>query len=95
MVRGCLPWPVQQSDRAQLLQCDATPVVRRSGRPQATFALAAVLITEDSQLALAVSAKPVRAKQAPALVIAGRNRPSLLNRPVYLRIDRPRPIRAP
>ena len=95
MVRGCLPWPVQQSDRAQLRQCDATPVVRRSGRPQTTFALAAVLIAEYSKLTLAVPAQPVRAKQTPTFVIAGRNRSAPLNRPVYPRIHQLRLTRPP
>jgi hypothetical protein len=62
VIRGCPPRPMQEFDLAQFFQYDAAPVSRRSRRPEAAFALAAVLITEHPKLISLIPSQPVRAE---------------------------------
>ena len=89
MIRGCLPAIIEQFDTAQHCQRDTTPVIRRSGRTQTALAFPAILITKHPQFALAVPTEPMRTEQPRPLVIDGRNRSALLNRPVQIRVNRP------
>jgi hypothetical protein len=86
VVRGCPPRTVEQFDSTQLLQGNTAPVGRRSRRLETAFALAAVLITEDSKPALPVPPQPVWTEQARMFVINSRNRPPPFYRRILLAI---------
>src|SRR5580658_5802632 len=68
-----MPRSVQHFHVAELIERDAAPVVRRSRRLQAGFAFSAVLVAKHSELPLLVPSQPVRAKQAVAIVVSGRD----------------------
>ena len=88
MVGSSLPGTVYQFHAAQFLENDATPILRRSDRPQSAFALTAILIAEHARLAQAIAAQPVRAKQPREFFVDGADRPFILycrpNQPVHL-----------
>ena len=59
VIRRRSPLTAQQFDLTQFFQRSASPVCPRSRRIQTALAFAAVLITEYSQLALAITSQPV------------------------------------
>ena len=73
MVRRRMPRSVQHFHVAELIERDAAPVVRRSRRLQAGFAFSAVLAAKHPELPFPVPSQPVRAKQAVAIVVSGRD----------------------
>src|SRR5262249_25093748 len=74
VIRGGLPGTVQQFHPAQFLENDATPILRRTDRPQPALAFATVLIAEHARLAQAIASQPVRAKQPGEFFIDGADR---------------------
>jgi hypothetical protein len=62
MVWGGLPGAVHQFHPTQLLEHDATPILRRPDRPESAFALAPILIAEHARLAQAIAAQPGEGK---------------------------------
>jgi hypothetical protein len=68
------PAVVQQLHSSELLQNNAAPVCRRTGRLKSAFAFSAVLVAQHTHFAFLVPAQPVRAKQPRESVIAGGNR---------------------
>ena len=56
MIWRCPPEIIQQFLSAQFLEHDATPILRRTYRPQAAFAFPAVLITENAGMAQPIAA---------------------------------------
>jgi len=79
VVRRRLPRSVQQFHVPEFVERDAAPVIRRSRRFQAGFALSAVLIAEHAELPLSVPSQPVRTKQAVVITVDSRDRPSVLH----------------
>jgi hypothetical protein len=63
MVWGSPPGVIQEFHPAQFLENNATPILWRPDRPQATLAFAAILIAEHARLSQAIASQPVRAKQ--------------------------------
>jgi hypothetical protein len=62
VVRGGLPRAAHEFHPPQLLENNATPILRRAERPQTALALAAALITKDTKLPQPIAAKSMRAK---------------------------------
>src|SRR6516162_11305337 len=56
--------PLTSSTRRNFSKNYATPIFRRTDRPQPRLALAAILITENARLPQAIATQPVRTKQA-------------------------------
>ena len=79
MVRGGLPWAIQQFHAPEFVQRDATPVLRRPDRLQAGFAFSTILVAKHPVLPFFVPSQPVRTKQTGAIVINGGNWPSGLH----------------
>ena len=77
VIRCCPPLTAQQFDLTQFFQRSASPVCLRSRRTRATLALATVLITEQSQPALAIASQPMWTEQTGKTVVNGRNRSAL------------------
>jgi hypothetical protein len=75
VVGGSLPWANQRFHAPEFVQRDATPVLRRPYRLQASFASSAILVAQHSVLPFFVPSQPVRTKQTGAIVINGGNRP--------------------
>jgi len=80
MVRRGLPGTVHQFHPLQLLENDATPILRRTYRSETALALSTILITEHTLLAEAVAAQPMRAKQTVTLFVNGADRLFVRNR---------------
>ncbi len=74
------PWTFQQFYCAKHLHSNAAPVGRRIGWLQATFAVSAVLITQNPQLPLPIPSQSVRAKQPMPILVYSGYRPSLFYR---------------
>src|SRR5262245_42820856 len=74
MVWGSPPKVTQQFDPPQFLENDATPILRRTDRPQSALAVAAILIDEYARLAQAIASQTVRAKQPREFLIDGGDR---------------------
>lgn len=70
---------VEQLDPAELFQCKAAPIVRRTDAPKTAPALSAVLIAEYPQLSLCIPPEPVRAQEPTPAVIDGRHGPPSRN----------------
>ena len=68
-----MPRSVQHFHVAEPIQPNAAPVVRRSRRPQTGFAFSAELVAKHPELPFPVPSQPVRAKQAVAIVVSGRD----------------------
>jgi len=94
VIRGCPPRLMQELDLAQFLQHNAAPVCPRSGRSEAAFARAAVLITAHSKFVLPVPPQPVRTAQARKSVINGKHRPSGFNGLIHAPIKSLHPPRS-
>jgi hypothetical protein len=62
VVWGGSPRAAHEFYPLQFLEDYATPILRRTNRPQTALALAAALITEDAKLPQPITAKPMRAK---------------------------------
>ena len=83
MVGGGPPSTVKKLHVPELIERDAAPVIRRSGRLQAALAFPAILIAKHSELPFLVPPQPVRAKQTMAIVIDSGDWPSALYRRTY------------
>jgi hypothetical protein len=94
VIRRRSPLTAQQFDLTQFFQRSASPVCLRSRRIQTALAFAAVLITEYSQLALAITSQPVWTEQTWKTTINGRNGLAALNRFVHSLIQRPQSPRS-
>ncbi len=63
MTWGGTPRAAHQFYLPQHLEDDATPVICRTDRAQPALALAAALVTQNTELPEAIAAQPVRTKQ--------------------------------
>jgi len=88
VIRRRMPLTAQQFNLTQFFPRSASPVCLRPRRIETTLAFAAVLITEHSQLALAIASQPVWTEQTGKTMINGGNGSAALNRFVHSPMQR-------
>src|SRR4030088_2156942 len=74
------PWIFQSFHCAEFLNGNAAPVIRRTGRLQATLALSAVLIAQNPRLSLPIPSQSVWAEQSMPILVHGGYRASVFHR---------------
>ncbi len=80
MIRCGAPRAVQKFHSAEFLHYNAAPVGRRTDRLQATLALSAVLIAQNSKLPVLVPPQPVGTKQPRERIVHRGYRTSVFRR---------------
>ena len=75
MILCCLPRAVEQLHLAEILYCQAAPVIRFPHGLEAALAVASVLVAQDLEPSMSVPAQQVRTKQPSASPVVCGNRP--------------------
>ena len=84
MVFCCLPRAIEQLHPAEILYCEATPVIRSTGGLETAFAVASVLVAQHLKPSMFIPAQQVRAEQPSASPVEYGDRSQVNDRGPYL-----------
>ena len=84
MVVCGLPGAFEQLQLTEILQCQAAPVIRRTGWFEAAFAVASILVAQHLQPSVFVPTQQVRTQQPFASPVEGGDRLAVNDRGPYM-----------